>query len=166
MALNLHAYHIYRLSELYYSFTTDHGLEYKCSFTSSEEYFKDYPSIASKIFSFELVLVKKPKDKKFPTDPRIADTVITIVGNFLNSKINAVVYICDTSDGRSAARARKFNSWFAYEEHPSHQIIKVSTDFDGGGLMLYTALLVHRKNKRKNEFVQAYLELMDYDDEK
>jgi Family of unknown function (DUF6169) len=166
MALNLLAYHIYRISELYYSFTTDYGLEYKCTFTCSKEYFKNYPLIASKVFSLEVVLVKTPKDKKLSTDPRIADTVITIVGNFLNSKINAVVYICDTSDGRSAARARKFNSWFAYEEHPSHQIIKVSTDVDGGGMTLYTALLVHRKNKLKNQFVQAYLELMDYDDEK
>ena len=166
MALNLHAYHIYRISELYYSFTTDYGLEYKCTFTSSKEYFKHYPLIASKVFSFELTLVKSPKDKKQPPDPRIADTVIKIVGDFLNSKINAVVYICDTSDGRSAARARKFNSWFAYEEHPSHQIIKVSTDVDGGGMTLYTALLVHRKNKLKNQFVQAYLELMDYDDDK
>ena len=140
-------------------------MEYICSFTSAKEYFKKYPLIASRVFSFELILTKKPKDKKIPTDPRIADTVITIVGNFLNSKTNAVVYICDTSYGRSAARARKFNSWFAYEEHPSHQIIKVSTDVDGGGMMLYTALLVHRKNKFKNQFVQAYLELMDYDDD-
>jgi Family of unknown function (DUF6169) len=166
MALNLLAYHIYRISELYYSFTTDYGLEYKCTFTSGKEYFKNYPLISSKVFSFELTLVKKSKDKKLVTDPRIADTVIKIVGNFLNSKINAVVYICDTADGRSAARARKFNSWFSYEEHPSHQIIKVSTDVDGGGITLYTALLVHRKNKLKNQFVQAYLELMDYDDEK
>lgn len=162
----MHAYHVYQISELYYSFITDYGLEYTCSFTSGKEYFKDYPHIASKVFSFELILIKKPKDKKLPPDPRIADTVITIVGNFLTSKINAVVYICDTADERAAARARKFNSWFAFEEHPSHQIIKVSTDVDGGGMTLYTALLVHRKNKLKNQFVQAYLELMDYDNEK
>lgn len=163
--MNLHAYHIYQISELYYSFVTDDGLEYICSFTSAKEYFKNYPLIASKVFSFELFPAKKLKGKLPPPDLRIADTIITIVGNFLNSKTNAVIYICDTSDGRSAARARKFNSWFAYEVHPSHQIIKVSTDVDGGGITLYTALLVHRKNKLKNQFVQAYFELMDVDDE-
>lgn len=161
----MHAYHVYQISELYYSFITDYNLEYICSFTSAKEYFKNYPLIASRVFSFELILIKKPKDEKIPPDPRIADTVITIIGNFLNLKTNAVVYICDTSDGRSAARARKFNSWFAYEEHPSNQIIKVSTDVDGGGITLYTAMLIHRKNKLKNQFIQAYLELMDYDDD-
>ena len=161
--LNLHAYRIYQISELYYSFLTTDGLEYICSFTSAKEYFKNYPLIASKVFSFELFPAKKAKGKMPSYDARIADTVIIMIGNFLNSKTNAVIYICDTSDGRSATRARKFNSWFAYDEHPSHQIIKVSTDVDGGGMTLYTALLVHKKNKLKNQFVQAYLELVDVD---
>jgi hypothetical protein len=41
----------------------------------------------------------------------------------------------------------------------------VSGDFDAGGITLYTALLVHKQNKLKKELVEAYLNLIDTDDE-
>jgi hypothetical protein len=165
MDSNLHVYHIYRISEFNYSFTTEAGIEYECSFTSYKEYFGKYPAIASKVFALDLYLINSKQKPSPGTDRRIADTVVTIVGDFLNSMINAVVYVCDASDGRSRSRARKFKSWFKYYEHPSSQIIQLSTDMDGGGLTLYTALLVHKKNKLKNQFIEAYIELTD-DDEK
>ena len=82
------------------------------------------------------------------------------------SKINAVVYICDPNDGKGFVRARKFKTWFNYYEHPSHQILQLNTDLEAGGIKLYTALLVHKKNKLKKQFIEAYLELTDYDDDK
>ena len=160
----MHAYPIYRISELYYSFVTDSGAEYECSFQSYAELFYNYPDIASKVFSLNLSLVKSlQKDKG--ADNRIALTVIKIVGDFLNSKIKAVIYVCDPSDGKGAARARKFKSWFNYYEHPSHQILQLNTDMEAGGIKIYTALLVHKKNKLKKKFVEAYMELTDVDDD-
>jgi hypothetical protein len=166
MATSLQPYKFIVFKPDYYSFVTEAGIEYLCYFTPYAEYFKSYPAvIASKFFAFNLELADKKK-KATGTDKRIADTVVTIVGDFLNSKINVVVYICDPSDGKEAARARKFLSWYRYYEHPSHKIIKVSGDLDAGGITLYTALLVHKNNKLKNELVQAYLDLIDYEDEK
>lgn len=166
MATSLQPYKFITYKPDYYSFVTTAGIEYICYFTPYAEYFKNYPTvIASKFFSFNLELADKKK-KATGTDKRIADTVVTIVGDFLNSKINAVVYICDNSDGREAARSRKFLSWYKYYEHPSHKIIKVSGDLDAGGITLFTALLVHQKNKLKKELVQAYLDLIDEEDEK
>ena len=161
MDSNLHAYHIYRITEFNYSFTTEAGIEYECSFKSYEEYFRNYPAIASKVFALDLYLINSKQKPSPGTDKRIADTIITIVGDFLNSMVNAVVYVCDTSDGRSRSRARKFKSWFKYYEHPSRQIIQLSTDMEGGGITLYTALLVHKKNKLKIQFINAYVELTD-----
>ena len=103
--------------------------------------------------------------KTIGTDKLIALTVIKIVGDFLNSKINAVVYICDPSDGKGLVRARKFKSWFDYVTHPSHQIIEVSTGFNAGGIRLYTVLLVHKKNKLKKQFIRAYIELTNFNDD-
>lgn len=148
----------------YYSFVTDAGVEYVCYFSPFGIYFKNYPELAPKIFDFNLEL-KDKKAKSTGTDKRIADTVITIVGDFLMSKINAVVYVCDAADGRSLARARKFKSWFDYASHPSHEIIEVSTSFDAGGVKLYTVLLVHQKNKLKKKFIHAYIELTHFDDD-
>ena len=166
MAINLQPYKYETYKPDYFSFVTDSGIEYVCYFYSYSEYFKDYPAvISSKVFAFNLEQLVDKKKKISGTDKRIADTVITIVGDFLNSKINAVVYVCDNSDGIEAARARKFLSWYRFSEHPSHKIIKVSGDLDAGGITLYTALLIHKNNKLKNELVLAYLDLIDYDDD-
>ena len=91
---------------------------------------------------------------------------MNIVAQFLASKINAVVYVCDPSDGRSLARARKFKSWFNYFEHTSHQILQMNAQLEAGGIKLYTALLVHKKNKFRKQFIEAYLDLTDTEDDK
>lgn len=158
MATSLHAYNFNKVDALTFSFTTIDGDEYSCYFLSYSEYFKDKPQIAPYFFSFNLKLVSgKPKRKG--VDKRIADTIITIVGDFLNSKTNAVVYVCDNSDGREAARSRKFLSWFDYYEHPSSDIIQVSSNFHAGNMFIYSSLLVHKKNKRFTDLILAYLDL-------
>ena len=159
MALSLQPYLIQKIDDQTYEFNTANGIEYLCSFLSFSEYFSNRPDIAPYFFSFNLEL--KDKNAKLPhgIDKRIADTIIIIVGDFLNAQINAVVYVCDNSDGREAARSRKFLSWFDYYEHPSTKIIQVSNNFDAGGLFIYTTLLVHKKNKRIKDIILAYLDL-------
>lgn len=164
MDSNLPPYRLLRIDDLTYSFTTDSGIEYKCIFLSFAEYFAKYPAIADKVFSFNLEIASKKSNQK-GVDNRIAVTVVNIVGDFLMSKINAVVYVCDPADGKGHVRSRKFKSWFEYYEHPSHQIIQVNADFEAGGIKLYTALLIHRKNKLKKQLVEAYLDLTDYDED-
>jgi Family of unknown function (DUF6169) len=160
MDSNLRPYHLLRINPLTYSFTTDNGIEYYCSFVSYAEYFPGHPGVAPHIFAFNLEL----KDKKAKTkgiDKRIADTVITIAGNFLEARNNAMVYVCDNSDGREAARFRKFKSWFDYYDHPSHQITQITNSFEVGGMTIHSAMLIHHKNKRRQKFLNAYFSLVD-----
>jgi Family of unknown function (DUF6169) len=162
MALNLQSYQIQKTNERTYSFITEKSIEYRCIFISYAEYFPNHPDIAPNIFSFNLEL-KDPKTK-LPkgSDKRIADTVISVVGDFLASKTNAVVYVCDNSDGKEAVRARKFLSWFNYIDYP--EIIQINNNFKVGGLFIYSAMLIHHKNKHKKEFALAYLELTEGDE--
>lgn len=111
MALNLQPYQIRKIDDETFVFNTKKNIEYVCSFLSYAEYFSKWPNIAPYFFSFNLELRNKNANLPLGTDKRIADTAITIVGNFLNSKTNAVVYVCDNSDGREATRSRKFMSW-------------------------------------------------------
>lgn len=164
MDLNLPAYRLLQIDDFTYSFKTDTGVEYKCSFLLYAEYFVKYPDIADKVFSFNLEITSK-SSKQRGIDERIAVTVVNVVGNFLMSKINAVVYICDPTDGKGVARSRKFKSWFSYYEHYSHQIIQINSDFEAGGIKLFTALLVHKKNKLKKQLVEAYIDLTDFEDD-
>ncbi len=165
MAIILHAYNFYRIDDLTFLFTTNAGDEYQCYFISYAEYFVSHPDIAPNFFSFNLTLVSNEgKQVRKGTDKRISDTVITIVGDFLDSQTNAVVYVCDNSDGKQAARSRKFLSWFDYYDHPSSKIIQVTSNFTVGGLFIYSSLLVHKKNKRFTDLILAYLELTRNDD--
>ncbi|MEO7486163.1 MAG: hypothetical protein ABIU77_03645 [Ferruginibacter sp.] len=92
MAINLHAYNFDRFDDLTFLFTTEAGDEYQCYFLSYADYFPSHPDIASNFFSFNLKLISNNgKPFRKGSDKRIADTVITIVGDFLGSKSNAVV---------------------------------------------------------------------------
>ena len=97
-------------------------------------------------------------------DSRIAATVIFIISEFLESKIKTVVYVCDNSDGKEAARAKKFISWFNYFEYASEKIIQISNNFKVEDMMIYSSLLVHRKNKEIDKIIQAYLEITKAED--
>lgn len=52
------------------------------------------------------------------------------------------------------------------EEKHGFKILQLNTDIDAGAIRLYTALLVHKKNKLRQQFIDAYLELVDREDEK
>lgn len=165
MAINLHAYNFYQFDDLTFLFTTQAADEYQCYFLSYADYFASHPDIAPNFFSFNLKLISNegvPIRKG--TDKRVADTVITIVGDFLSSKSNAVVYVCDNSDGKEIARSRKFLSWFDFYDHPSSKIIQVTSNFTVGRLFIYSSLLVHKNNKRFKDMVLAYLDLTKDDD--
>lgn len=54
MDSNLRPYCLLRINDLTYSFTTDSGDKYKCSFLSYAGYFANYPEIASNVYSFNL----------------------------------------------------------------------------------------------------------------
>lgn len=128
MDSNLPPYPLLRIDDFTYNFTTDSGLEYRCYFLSYAEYFPIYPEIASRFYSFNLDLKSKSRKLFTGTDNRIAATVIAIVSGFLESKINAVIYVCDNSDGKEAVRAKKFLSWFNYFEYTSEKIIQINNN--------------------------------------
>lgn len=159
MDLSLPAYEIFLFSDLTYRFTTKSGDVYECSFISFADYFSAYPEIADHVFSFDLAKVSETPPSK-GTDDRIGITVIKIIAAFLASVVDAVVYICDPSDGLDAVRFRKFKRWYSQGGPTLNRVVQVAREVDAGGMILYTALLVHEDNPLKDRFVQAYIELV------
>lgn len=160
MASNLHVYDLLIIDDLTFQFTTQNGDEYKCYFLSYGEYFTSYPEIASKIFAFNLdMLYKNESAKQKGVDKRLAFTIVSIIKNFLASKINAVVYICDNTDARQAVRFNKFTGWFA--DYDDGNYIQITGYIKVYGSEYYNALLLHKDNKKKNSFIRAFQELND-----
>jgi hypothetical protein len=151
--LNLRPYPILKIKERFYSFITNSDSEYHCYFFLLEGVFSDFPDLTSKVFGFNLELKYKPKDKT-GLDKRIAQTVVTVLKTFLDEKINAVVYICDDSDGREKARFHKFTHWFS--EYDDGTIVQLKGVIRASKTNILNAMLIHKDNKLLNKFIEAY----------
>ena len=137
----------------FYAFTTLAGIEYYCYFYTAEEIFSDYPSLAKKVFGFNITFKENQTFQK-GLDKRLAATVVAILTTFLKEKKNAVLYICDSSDGREKIRFHKFTHWF--HQYDDGSIIQLKGVVRAGGVNILNALLIHRENKYLNDFIEAY----------
>jgi hypothetical protein len=140
----------------YFEFTTSDGTVYLCYFLSYSEYFKNYGEIAGNIFSFNVDIVRGRKTG-ISSDERVGRTIIEIVKGFLSGLENAVVYVCDTSDGRELLRKRKFDQWF--RKYDDGTIIKVNGHIAVPNFNIYNAILIHKENQKKNKFIEAFNDL-------
>jgi hypothetical protein len=158
MATNLQPYKTSILKPGYHYLITDKNIEYVCFFASFDYFFKDYPLIASKVFAFNIELVHKEDiENQKGIDKRLAVTIVSLIKEFLSSKINAVVYVCDNTDERHAVRFRKFTTWF--DSPNENDFIQVTGYLIAYGAEYYSALLLHKDNKLKNTFIRAFQEL-------
>ena len=158
MATSLQPYKTTLLKPGYYYIITGQGLEYVCFFALFDYFFKDYPAIATKVFAFNIELLHKEDiEKQKGTDKRLAVTIVYLIKEFLSSKINAVVYVCDNTDERHAVRYRKFTTWF--DSPDDSDFIQVTGYLNVYGTEYYSALLLHKDNKLKNTFIRAFQQL-------
>lgn len=152
-ALSLQPYNFITYKPDYYTFTTNNGCEYHCYFFSFDTAFSEYPELATNVFGFNLELKYEPHDN-IGIDKRIAETIISILKEFLDKKVNTVVYICDNSDGREKARFHKFTNWFSTYRDGS--IIQLKGVIRAGNTNILNAMLIHKDNPKINQFIEAY----------
>ena len=89
----LRPYKIQKADDATYYFETSYGLKYKACFI-------EYPADTYELYSFSF---EKEESRAF-YDPRIKDTIITVLENFFESKNSILGYTCDVTDGREMAR--------------------------------------------------------------
>lgn len=145
----------------YFEFTTSAGIVYACYFLSYSEYFKEYKEIAGNFFSYNVEVIKGRKTG-ISSDERAGRTIIEIVKNFLGGLENAVVYICDASDGKELLRKRKFDHWF--RKYDDGTIIKIDGHITIPDFNIYNAILIHKENQKKNRFIEAFTDLNESGD--
>lgn len=154
-------YKIIVVKNCYFEFTTANGTVYLCYFISYSEYFKDYKEIAGNIFSFNVEIIHGRKSG-ISSDERVGRTIIEIVKDFLSGLENAVVYVCDASDGRELLHKRKFDQWF--RKYDDGTIIKINGHIAVPDFNIYNAILIHKENKRKNLFIEAFNDMNESGD--
>lgn len=117
-------------------FDTMHDLHYEVRF------FEEQPIGGCETWQFSFA---KGNSGVAPEDPYVRFTLFAIIDEFFTENDNVMLYICDTSDSREAARNRFFIRWFKQSAEPDRFTIRsASATIEGQGF--YAAIIVENRN--------------------
>ena len=112
---------------------TDHDVRYRLGFLPDD--------IIQSTESYEFVIANT-NSKSSPRDAKVRNTVLAVVDAFFKKNDNALLYICETSDGKQAFRNRLFQSWFAAYQDKSKITLLSASVRDMEGVDNYATLII------------------------
>jgi len=150
-------------TEVSYTFVTDHGIEYVVRYVYSNDYYFDSSSNIgnSEILEFQFAPINK--GLAIVNDDRIAETLAFSIQSVLRSKKNAILYICDSSDGKQAARSRLFNQW--YNRYSWGKIEKHDGKINNpdSAAAEHVSIIVNSENPYSKDIVDAFSFIIESD---
>lgn len=147
--INKHApYHV-NMSGIhcYLDFVTDYGVQYIVGFD------KDDSSLPFVTYQF---FITNANNVKSPRDPKLRKTITAILEAFFLQNNEALLYICETGDGKQSMRNRLFENWFNHYQGRQMLMFLQATVVDAEGIVNYTALIVRKDHPHLTEVVNEY----------
>ena len=109
--------------------------------------------------------INNANNRPSPRDIYVQKTILLIISEFFKKNMSALLYICETGDGKQEARSRLFASWFeAYEFSNAFTCMTTSLRDSEGVFNSATLIIptVHPKYKEVlNEFTETSAILRD-----
>lgn len=91
-----------------------------------------------------------------PRDLKMRDTVMLIIENFFNMNEAALLYICESGDGKQHMRSRLFEYWFSsYQMKDKFILMPVSIE-DMEGIENFAALIIRKDNPNVLDIVAEF----------
>ena len=76
-------------------------------------------------------------------DGHVYEVVVALMEEFFKSSAKGLLYVCDSMDGRQAARNRLFNRWFnSYAERDKYLLLQREVPYEG--VLQYVSLIVRK----------------------
>ncbi|WP_461093458.1 DUF6169 family protein [Spirosoma gilvum] len=125
----------------------------------SSDYFEAYTNLEAEVFEMVISVVDNPLGGRIPADGRIAATIFSIFENFFLPQRYALVFICDSSDGREQARFRKFSNWFYQRSVHSTDLAKFDRMVIDGDTIIYLSLILSRRHPHIGRIVDVFMQL-------
>lgn len=126
-------------------FTTETGIKYIVGF--------DYTDLLTTAETYKLY-ISNIEHKPSPSDRKLRTTIMAVVMDFFESNDTAMLYICETGDGKQSMSARLFNYWASeYPEYDQFAILSETVQDDEGNKN-YVSLII-RESHPKAEIVLA-----------
>lgn len=132
-----------------YDFVTDSGVHITM-------YFDEDYMITSGL-SYQLI-IGNANNKKSPRDHKLQQTILEIVEEFFSTNQAAMLYICETGDGKQRVRSRLFSYWFDAYEYNSRYSIHTTCIKDEEGVSNFAALIIRNDNPLIVEIVNEFME--------
>ena len=132
-----------------YDFVTDSGVHITMYFD------EDYMIISG--LSYQLI-IGNANNKKSPRDHKVQQTILEIVEEFFSTNQAAMLYICETGDGKQSVRSRLFSYWFDAYEYNSRYSIHTICIKDEEGVSNFAALIIRNDNPLILEIVSEFME--------
>lgn len=142
------------VDETFYTFVNKDGIVYNIYFLPIHDFCPQYATTYS--------LNIEPEEKRpHSIDKRIVHTVIMILRQFFENEENAMIMVCDNTDGKESKRRKLFDRW--YEQYGDTSIIKYDAAAHEGGYHLFASIYFMRNNPFGNRLREAFYDLMKQD---
>ena len=139
-------YLLSQVNDMAFSFVTDQHICYKVGFHKA------------KFFMCEgayLFFIDNTENEHGSYDPKILDVVTLILEEFFSQEPNVMLYICDPTDQRQAARDRLYHLWF-YDYARNHEMTLYSDSITFKDTTYYTGILLRHDHPIHDVILTAY----------
>ena len=147
-------YKVIEGNPLDYSFVNRDGINYHLYFTPISSI---YPDLVNS-YSFS---IEREGTNPHPLDRRIAATVVDVLRRFFQNVENAMIMVCDSTDGKQHKRRNLFDRWFHY--YNDGTLTSINAELGQGDYELLLSIYFKKDNPYKQQLIRAFGDLLSQD---
>ena len=148
------SYKVIEGNPLDYSFVNRDGINYHLYFTPISSI---YPDLVN-TYSFS---IEREGTNPHPLDRRIAATVVDVLRRFFQNVENAMIMVCDSTDGKQHKRRNLFDRWFHY--YNDGTLTSINAELGQGDYELLLSIYFKKDNPYKQQLIRAFGDLLSQD---
>ena len=151
--LNLRSpYLLTQVNDLTFRFVTDQQINYLVGF------YKDNIFMDEGAYHF---FIDNSQNEHGSYDPKILDVENVIIEEFFSQEPTVMLYICDPSDQRQAARDRLYHLWF-YDYARSHEMTLFSDSVTFKKVKYYAGILLRHDHPLHDMILSYYQDFLKH----
>ena len=116
-----------------------------------------YPDLVN-TYSFS---IEREGTNPHPLDLRIAATVVEVLRRFFQNVENAMIMVCDSTDGKQFKRRNLFDRWFHY--YNDGTLAAINAEVGGNDYQLMLSIYFKNDNPYKQQLIKAFGDLLSHD---
>lgn len=147
-------YEYRKIDKLNYVFVNRDGIRYHLYFTPISGV---YPDLLN-TYSFS---IEREGVNPHPIDLRIAATVVDVLRRFFENVENAMIMVCDSTDGKQHKRRNLFDRWFSF--YNDGTLTTISAEVGEGDYELLLSIYFKKNNPNKQQLIKAFGDLLAND---